>query len=108
MGQTMFTDVLVQIVFGWPAILATLTVSALGVALKRPWLLLVGAVIFIPFSYYLSGAPGSLWLPILLPISLAFAGYAVYKGLHTMAWLLISPAFFVSLWLAVVVLTQNR
>jgi hypothetical protein len=101
-------DVLVQIVFGWPAILTSLTVSALGVGLRRPWLLLLGAILFVPFSFYLGGAPGSMFLPVLLPLSLAFAGYAVFKGNTRLAWLLLSPPVLVSAWLAVVVVTQNR
>jgi hypothetical protein len=102
------SDTWVQIVFGWPAILASLAACVAGVVWGRPWLLLVGAILFLPFSFYLGGAPRTMWYPVLLPICMAFAGWAVFAGKVRLAWLLLSPAFLISGWLAVLVLTQNK
>jgi hypothetical protein len=81
------TDTLVQIIFGWPAIIATLLVSIAGLVWKRYWLLLVGALLFFPFSLYLSGLPATRGLGLFLPVFQAGAisrpGAKISAGLGT-------------------------
>ena len=100
------TDILVQIIFGWPAIIATLLVTVAGLVWKRYWLLLVGALLFIPISLYLNGFPIIRGLALALPIFLIGAVFAVRTLKLPLAWLLVSPVFIVSAWLAYVVVTQ--
>jgi hypothetical protein len=99
-------DILVQIVFGWPAIIATLLVSTAGLVWKRYWLLLVGALLFFPFSLYLSGLPATRGLGLFLPVFQLGAAIAVRARKFPLAWVLVSPVFFISAWLAYVVVTQ--
>lgn len=100
------TDILVQIIFGWPAIIASLLFSALGLVIKRPWLLAASAVLITPFSLYLSGMPAVRTPAIGLPFLQAGAAYAVHKGKFSMGLILASPLFIVAAWLALIVLTQ--
>ena len=100
-------EILVRIFFGWPAIIATLLVSAAGILWKRYWLLFIGALLFFPVSLYLSGYPAIRWLGLALPFFLAGSGFAVRARKTWLAWLLASPVFIVSAWLAYLVLTQN-
>lgn len=95
-------DFLVPILFGFPAIFASLLVSAIGVWKEKFWLVIIGAVLFIPFSYYLSGAPGSYRLPILLPVFQIGSALAIRAGKKLWPWILLLPPFFASLWLVIV------
>lgn len=97
-------ETVIVIFFGFPAALLSLLLCALGVRKEKPWLVGVGAVLFVPFSYYLSGAPGSYRLPLLLPLFQAAAAGALRAGRKVWAWILIAPAFLAVLWLAVVAL----
>jgi hypothetical protein len=100
------SDLLVQIVFGWPFIILSLLVSLISLITKRYWLLLVGAVLFAPFSYYLNGAPGIHGIGFAFPLFLAGAAFAVRANKMVLAWILILPAFLVSALIAFVVLSQ--
>jgi hypothetical protein len=100
------TDTIVQIIFSWPAIIATLLVSTAGLVWKRYWLLLVGALLFFPFSLYLSGFPFIRGLGLFLPALLIGAAFAIRGQKIPLAWALVSPVFIISAWLAYAVVTQ--
>jgi len=100
------SDLLVQIVFGWPFIIISLLVSLFGLITKRYWLLLIGAVLFAPFSYYLYGAPGIRWVALALPLFQFAAAFAVRNNKMLLAGILTLPAFLVSVWTAFLVLSQ--
>jgi hypothetical protein len=97
---------LVQIIFGWPAIIATLLVSITGLVWKRYWLLFVGAVLFFPFSLFLSGQPATRVLGLFMPVFQMGAALAVRARKIPLAWVLASPVFILSAWLAYQVVTQ--
>jgi hypothetical protein len=101
------SETLVILVFGFPAVVFSLLVSVIGILVGKSWLLIVGAILFAPFSYYLNGAPGSLGLPIFLPLFQVAAAAAVREKKKRWAWLLLSPALAVSLYVAGVVLFYN-
>ena len=100
------TDTFVQIIFGWPFIILSLLVSVIGLITKRYWLLLIGAVLFAPFSYYLSGAPGIRWIGFAFPLFQVGAAFAVRGNKMLLAWILTLPAFLISAWMAFLVLSQ--
>ena len=100
------TEMLAQIVFGWPAIITSLVLSAAGILFRRPFLVALGAVFFIAPALYLSGYPAIRWFGLLLPVCLFGAAYAVRKKKPVIAWLLTLPALVASVWLAYLVLTQ--
>ena len=102
------SEILIILLFGFPAVLLSLLVSVIGIVVGKSWLLVVGAILFAPFCYYLNGAPGSLGLPIFLPLFQVAAGAAVREKKKRWAMLLLLPALLVSLYVAGVVLLFNR
>ena len=100
-------DILVIAIFGFPAVFLSLLLSVIGVLKEKIWLVLIGAILFVPFSYYLSGAPGLAGLPILLPGFQIGSAMAVREKNRLWAWLLLVPAGLVSLWVLSVSLFSN-
>ena len=93
-----------MMIFGFPAVLLSLLVSSIGILKEKVWLVILGAVLFAPFSYYLSGAPGLAGLPILLPGFQVGSAIAVREKNRLWAWLLLVPALFAALWVVGVAL----
>lgn len=88
----------VVLIFGFPAVFVSLLLSVVGVLKDRFWLVILGAVLFIPFSYYLNGAPNLRGFAILLPLFQMGSAAAVRENNKTWAWILLVPAFLASLW----------
>jgi hypothetical protein len=88
-------SIIVSIIFGWPGAIASFLVSLTGLLTKRYWLLLIGAILLAPPAYYLSGAPGSHRLPMLIVLFPLISAFAIYRKKLTIAWLMIAPAFLV-------------
>ena len=85
----MLNDILISLVFGFPAGIISLLFSVLAIWKKWPWLLIVAGLWTIPATIYLSFASG---LPLYLISLLQFGGaYAVFKGKTRLAWLLLIP-----------------
>lgn len=97
------TDILVQIIFGWPAIITSILLSIAGVWWKKPALGIAAGIICLPFAYYLSGIR---LYAILLPLFLFGSAYAITRKKNLIAWLLIAPLIIVAVLLAYAVLTQ--
>jgi hypothetical protein len=103
------SQVLVVMLFGFPAVFVSLLLSVIGILKEKFWLGVIGAVLLIPFSYYLNGAPGSGGVVILLPLFQIGSAVAVRVKNKLWAWLLLLPAFLASLWvLGVALLYQIR
>lgn len=100
------SDILVQIIFGWPAIITSLALSAAGILWRKPVMLVIGAVVCIPYAWYLSGYQAIRSAAILLPLLTGSAAYAIHKDKTNFAWLLLSPIILVSAGLAYIVITQ--
>ncbi len=94
------------IVFGWPAILASITLSTIGIVRKRPNWLVVAVIVALPFSLYLAGSPAFRWFGVAIPFLLVGAGIASYYDKTRVAWTLLAPFVGVSGWLAIVVMTE--
>jgi ABC-type phosphate transport system permease subunit len=97
------TDILVQIIFGWPAIISSILLSIAGVWSKKPVLLVTAGIVCIPFTYYLSGfrTPA-----VVLPFFQFGSAFAVSRQKNLVAWLLIAPIIIIAVVLAYAVLTQ--
>jgi len=99
-------DLLIPIFF-WLSIPLSLVLSVIGVWKDKFWLVLIGAVLFLPISYYLNGSPTLSGLVILLPLFQVGSAAAVGEGNKRWAWLLLAPAFLMVIWfVAVIVLYQ--
>ena len=97
-------EALVQIIFGWPAIITSLLLSIAGVWLKRPSLLVIAGIVIIPFTFYLSGGFRS--PAVVMPLFHFGSAYAILRLNQRLAWALIAPLVIISVVLAYVVLTQ--
>ena len=99
----MIPELLIQILFGWPAIITSILLSIAGVWLKKAALLVTAGFICIPFTYYLSGfrTPA-----LLLPFFQFGSAYAIRYQKPLLAWLLIAPLIVIAALLAYTVLTQ--
>lgn len=100
----MITDTLIQIIFGWPAIIASVLLSTAGVAMKKPAFLVAAGIVGIPFAAYLTA--GSRVPGLLLPLFQLGSAYAVKRQNTRIAWLLVAPMILMSIILAYFVLTQ--
>jgi hypothetical protein len=98
------SDLLVQMIFGWPMIVVSILLSVIGAGLKKPAFLVAAGIIGIPFAAYITAAsqlPG-----LLLPAFQLGAAYSVKRQKFLLAWLLITPMIVVAAWLAYAVLSQ--
>jgi len=101
-------ELLPQIIFGWPFIIASLILSIMGVAARSPKFLVASAMFFMPPSLYLSGFPSIRFLAYLLPFFILGAAYFVGKNRLWISWLMLLPPIAVSVWLAYLVMEQAR
>ena len=106
----MWRDILVSLVFGFPAGLLSLVLSAIGIAKMWVPALVFAGVWCIPATIYLSAASG---FPLYLLCLLQFGGaYAVYKKRPQIAWYLLIPLLFLTLYMmyltAYAVMTSPR
>lgn len=90
------SDILVQIIFGWSAIILSLAVSAADILKKGPWMLVVGGVLCAPFTWYLSGFTYLHFFAFLLPFFQFGAAWAVHAKRKILAWVLLHPLVIVS------------
>ena len=101
--DNIMTDILVQIIFGWPAIISSILLSIAGLWLKKPVLLVVAGIVCIPFTYYLSAfrTPA-----VILPLFQFGSALAISRQKNGIAWLLVAPIILIAAMLAHAVLTQ--
>jgi hypothetical protein len=91
----------------WLSIPLSLIISVVGVLKDKFWLVILGAILFVPVTYYLNGSPNFRGYAILLPLFQVISAAAVRERLKHWAWLLLLPAFLTVIWfLAVILLYQ--
>ena len=94
----MLSEILVQLVLGFPAGVISLSLSALGIWKKWIIWLVIAGILTIPFTFYLSVASG---LPLYLIALFQFgAAYAVKKQKIGLAWGLLIPLLLATLFMA--------
>ena len=99
-------NLLLTLLVGWPAIVATLILAVIGLMRNKYQFLLWGAILAFPFSWYLSGFP-SVSSPIfLLPLFLFGSSYLMFRQREMLAWLIAVPYFLAILLLFYVILAQ--
>jgi hypothetical protein len=100
---------LIIAVFGWPAILLSITMTASAIAARRPGLALVGAVLGLPPIWYLFAAAPRYRLFVLgIAGCYLSVGYALRLGHRWLAIMLVVPFITVFSILACAVLHQGR
>jgi hypothetical protein len=101
-------DTLVQIIFGWPFIILSLLLSVIGVLIKRPILLVIGAILFVPPAWSLRGYLILRWAVIILPALILCAALYLKREKIAFAWILLSVPILVSIFLALLVATRSE
>ena len=99
-------ELLVPAIF-WLSIPVSLLLSVMGVLKDKYWLVLIGAVLFFPISYYFNGSPTFHGYGLFLPIFQIISAAAVKEGNKLWAWLLLLPAFLIVFWVVFVVLSDQ-
>ena len=97
--------VLLIAIIGWPGIITSLGLSLTGVAREQPAWLVAGAIVAIPFSWYLNNLPLFEGVGQFLPLLQLAAAVVVYRGLRWWALVLLLPFISIAIWLAFVGLT---
>lgn len=99
MQNFVFFDFLILLVFGAPAGILASLIAALGIWKKWPIALILAGIWAAPATYYLSAGSG---LPLYLTALFVFgAAVAVYRNKIRLAWFLLTPLFFFSVWMTV-------
>lgn len=102
--EPMWNEILIQLLFGFPAGFISLLLSALGIWKKwAPALIFAGVWGFFA-TYYLSAA---LRMPLYLIGLLQFgSAYAVQKGNARIAWLLLTPLLLSTLFMTTITMVS--
>jgi hypothetical protein len=75
-------EFLLILLVGWPAIIVTVILAGIGLIRNNYGFLVAGAILALPFSWYLSGFP-----IIRSPV------FAKYRDREMLAWILAIPFF---------------
>lgn len=97
-------ELIVWLFVGWPAIIACVVLSIAGLFRKDHRLLIVGGVIAIPFTWFVSGFPQIRSLMFLSPLLLFIAAWAMSHKWEMLSWIFAVPFFLVILLFTAVVL----
>ncbi len=90
-------DLLLTLFVGWPAIVATIIIAAIGLW-RRDYRLIFGAsVLAFPFSWNVSGFPVVHAAWFLLPLLLLASSYLMFRDHEMLAWLVAIPFFLFAL-----------
>ena len=92
---------MIAIIFDFLAILS-LTISIIGLLNNKHWLLAIGAVLVLPFSYLLSSELDFSGF-IFLPLFYLGSAVAVYLRNRPFAWLMFLPVLLLALFLLTLV-----
>jgi hypothetical protein len=84
---------------GLAMLVGSLLFSVIGVVRMKFWLLILGAVLLLPFAYYMNGYPNLRGFAILLPFFQMGSAAAVRENNRTWAWILLAPPFLAVLWI---------
>ena len=90
------------LIFGILVILA-LGFSIFGLVKNKTWLIVIGAILFLPLIYYFANSPATRII-IVLPFLHVGSAFAVYKNNKMLAWSLFSPVIFFVLFVIGIVL----
>ena len=84
------------VLFGWQAIILSILILFTGILFRRAFWVLIGAILSIPFAFYLSATPLFRLVGLFLPLLLLSVAYAVQQERRWLAWLHLLLRFSVS------------
>jgi hypothetical protein len=90
----------------WAATISSLIVSVIGVIKRKPVWLIIGSILAVPLSLYISFTPLFSYIGLILPLFQLGASTAIHKNVVWLGWLLLLPISGITCWLGIVVLMQ--
>lgn len=91
-------DIFIALIFGFGLVSVSLLLSAFGILKDKYWLVIIGAILFLPFSYYIFGATSANAFTLVPILSQILSAAAVYEKNRLWAWILLTPSFLLVLW----------
>jgi hypothetical protein len=98
----------VAFIFGFGLSSISLVLSVLGIVKDKYWLVIIGTVLFLPFSYYIFGASSANGFTVLPVLFQMLSAAAVHAKNRFWAWILLTPSFLLVLWVMGVALFYAR
>jgi hypothetical protein len=92
--------------FFWPFMIASVIISIIAIAGKKPRILYICAVLLLPISLYLAATPRFHVWGLIFPIFYIGAAICLTKNKRAMSVLLVIPNYLLIGWLGLTVLTQ--
>jgi hypothetical protein len=86
-------DFLLSIFLGWPAVLGSVILAAVGLVRRNYQFLVAASILAVPFSWYISGFPVVRSPLFLLPLFAFGAAFAMYRKHEMIAWIIAVPFF---------------
>lgn len=96
---------MIELLF-WPAILFSILVSIIGISIRKPVLLIISAVLTLPFAWYFTQTPRFHYFGYFLPFFQICGAVALHKKSSWLTWLLLLSIIVFYGWLAMVILRQ--
>ena len=96
---------IVALIFGWPAVIASIALSLAGIATTRSKMVLAGAMAACPFLFYLFLTPRFRWVAPPVALLLFLAVRAARRQPRT-ALLLVTPYVALAVFVAYLVVSQ--
>ena len=97
----MFDSVL-PIIFSWPFVAFSLIATVVGILYEIPFLVILGAITIVPFSYQLNNVQYFRGVAFFLPVLQLFSAWALKEERNVWAWVLFAPTIAIILWLYVI------
>ena len=96
----------VAVLFGWPAVVLSLTLTLTGIAVGRWRVALAGTLIGSPFLFYLFGSPRIGWLSLVIGALYLGSAQAVARSQRALALAMATPFMLLAGFIAWLVLNQ--
>ena len=97
---------IVAVIFGWPAVIASIALVLAGVATGRTKMVLAGAIVACPFLFYLFLTPRFQWVAPPMAVLLFLAARATARRQRPTALLLVAPYVGLAVFMAYLVVNQ--
>jgi hypothetical protein len=101
-------SMLAIIFIGWPGIVSSLVISLVGLIIRKHSFLLIGALLAVPFSWYIGMTPLLKYWGLGIPLFQVGSAIAIKRKVFWLSWLLILPYTSLVVWLAISVLTEHQ
>jgi len=96
----------VAVIFGWPAVIASIALALAGAATTRTKMVLAGAMVACPFLFYLFLTPRFRWVAPPVAVLLFLSARAAARRRRGTALVLVAPYVALAMFVAYLVVIQ--